>query len=46
MLDVMLSLLSYQAAMYLNRGVVPTRLGSAHEYHVPGRRSRRGTATS
>ena len=35
MLDVMLSLLSYQAAMYLNRGVVPTRLGSAHEYHVP-----------
>lgn len=35
MLDVMLSLLTYQAAMYLNTGFTPTRRGSAHEYHVP-----------
>jgi crotonobetainyl-CoA:carnitine CoA-transferase CaiB-like acyl-CoA transferase len=35
MLDVMVTLLTYQAAMYLNRGVVPPRRGTAHEYHVP-----------
>lgn len=35
MLDVMLSLLTYQATMTLNTGLVPTRRGSAHEYHVP-----------
>lgn len=35
MLDVMLSLLTYPAAMFLNRGIVPQRRGSAHEYHVP-----------
>lgn len=35
MLDVMLSLLTYQAAMYLNTGLIPPRRGSAHEYHVP-----------
>jgi crotonobetainyl-CoA:carnitine CoA-transferase CaiB-like acyl-CoA transferase len=35
MLGVMLSLLSYQGAMYLNAGVVPQRRGTQHEYHVP-----------
>jgi crotonobetainyl-CoA:carnitine CoA-transferase CaiB-like acyl-CoA transferase len=35
MLDVMVTLLSYQAAMFLNRGVVAPRRGTAHEYHVP-----------
>jgi crotonobetainyl-CoA:carnitine CoA-transferase CaiB-like acyl-CoA transferase len=35
MLDVMVTLLTYQAAMYLNRGVVPPRRGTGHEYHVP-----------
>ena len=35
MLDVMLNLLTYQATMYLNTGVVPRRRGSEHEYHVP-----------
>jgi crotonobetainyl-CoA:carnitine CoA-transferase CaiB-like acyl-CoA transferase len=35
MLDVMLNLLTYQATMYLNTGIVPRRRGSEHEYHVP-----------
>lgn len=35
MLGVMLSLLSYQGAMYLNAGIVPPRRGTQHEYHVP-----------
>lgn len=35
MLDVMLSLLTYQATMFLNTGIVPRRRGTEHEYHVP-----------
>jgi crotonobetainyl-CoA:carnitine CoA-transferase CaiB-like acyl-CoA transferase len=35
MLDVMLSLLTYQATMYYATGLVPPRRGSEHEYHVP-----------
>lgn len=35
MLDVMLSLLTYQATMYFATGLVPPRRGSEHEYHVP-----------
>ncbi|MGW3810268.1 CaiB/BaiF CoA transferase family protein [Micromonospora sp. NPDC005113] len=35
MYQCMLSLLTYQATMYLTAGIAPQRVGSAHEYVVP-----------
>jgi formyl-CoA transferase len=35
MSDVLLSLLTYQATLYLNQGDVPERLGSAHPHTIP-----------
>jgi crotonobetainyl-CoA:carnitine CoA-transferase CaiB-like acyl-CoA transferase len=35
MYECMIHLLSYQATMYLTAGIIPQRMGSAHEYVVP-----------